>query len=165
MTTETFLEELFLQLPPVTIDGKQYPVNFEWGSQDDLNLFMTQKLGNKYPLIWLVQDREHHVKQETDRPIKLILAVNSKHKTNRNPTVWKTEFREVLDPLLENVKIAFKRNGVSRTKDEEFYVYREANYSEDEKNKTIDHWNVITLEFNLFFDGVNQCINTINFNL
>lgn len=172
IVVETFLRDLFSQLPNVMIDGKEYPVNYSWGSQDDLNLFMVQKTGNKYPLIWLVQDKSTQKSTELSRYVKLVIAVNSKHKTNMNPIIWDTEFVEVLNPLFENVLKCFKQSGITTIIDRQYDVYREANYSEyskekdgysESKAKTIDHWNVITFEAKILFTEATKCIQKIKF--
>jgi len=169
IVTETILREIFSQLPPY-IDGnnKSFPIKYEWGDQADLILFLKQIAGNKYPLVWLVNgdqspDRYAHT---LTRKCRLILAKDSKHVTNRNPTVWDTEFSNCLNPLLENVYKALERSGVTMIVSTE-NERREANYTEEDLLKATDFWNVIILDITLKFteksDGTPQCINTIKF--
>jgi len=169
IVTETILREIFAQLPPY-IDGnaKSFPIKYEWGDQADLILFLKQIAGNKYPLVWLVNgdqspDRYAHT---LTRKCRLILAKDSKHVTNRNPTVWDTEFNNCLNPLLENVYKALERSGVTMIVSTE-NERREANYTEEDLLKATDFWNVIILDITLKFteksDGTSQCINTIKF--
>jgi len=169
IVTETLLKEIFSQLPPFEdSNSKNFPIRFEWGNQNDLILFLKTISGNKYPLIWLVEgsqdvDRFAH---QTTRNCRLIIAKDCKNATDRNPTVWNTEFVTVLNPILKNVLRALDRSGVTtiigtHTED------RRANYTEEDLLKCTDFWNVIVLDVNIMFkekaDGTAQCINTIKF--
>lgn len=173
VVVETLLREIFSQIPDVVYTDvnrgeTSIPVKYEWGGQDDLNLYMEQETGNKTPLIWLVQgDWDEIEEMQTERDIHLIISKNSEHKTNRNPKVWETEFAEFLNPLLENVLRALNTNGVLRIVDNKKSVRREANYSETEgkNSKTIDHWNIIELKCKIIASGVNQCVKQNIFNL
>ncbi len=169
IVSETILRSIFSQLPSYT-DGnnKQFPIRYEWGDQPDLLLFLNKISGNKYPLIWLVNgdqtpDRYAHT---LTRKCRFILAKDSKHVTNRNPTVWDTEFNDCLNPLLENVYKALERSGVTTIVSIE-NERREANYTEEDLLKATDFWNVIVLDITIMFeeksDGTAQCINTIKF--
>lgn len=171
---ETFLEELFSQIPDIMYGGKSYKVKFGWGNQDDLNLYMKTEAGNKTPLIWLVQDRTRIKSTEASRRVKLVLAKSSEHKKSRNPIVWKSEFTDVLNPLFANVLKCFEKSGITTIVNQEYDVYREANYCEYERtekgqqkteNMTIDHWNVIIFEGDILFRNIGNCIPQINFNL
>lgn len=167
--TETILKDIFTQLPPyIDSNSKSFPIRFEWGDQPDLLLFLKTIKGNKYPLIWLVNgdqvpDRYAH---NLTRKCRLIIAKDSNHVTNRNPTVWDTEFKDCLNPILENVYKALERSGVTQivSIDNE---RREANYTEEDQTKATDFWNVIILDITLLFseksDGTAQCIKTIKF--
>jgi len=169
IVTETILRSIFAQLPPYTdINGNNFEIRYEWGDQSDLLLFLKTIKGNKYPLVWLVNgdqtpDRYAHT---LNRRCRLILAKDSKHVENRNPIVWDTEFKNCLNPLLENVYKALERSGVTMILSIE-NERREANYTEEDQIKAVDFWNVIILDITLQFteksDGTAQCINTIKF--
>ena len=178
IVVETFLRDLFSQIPPISYTdvnkgASTIDVKYHWGGQDDLNLYLKQEAGNKTPLIWLVQDRGRQVSTELKRRVKLIIAKDSEHKTSMNPKVWDTEFAEFLNPLLDKVVQCLMKSGMTIILNDTYDVYREANYSEYEReisskretqNKVIDHWNVITFEADILFTGDNtQCINTIYF--
>lgn len=169
IVSETILREIFAQLPPyIDSNSKSFVIKYEWGDQADLILFLKQIAGNKYPLVWLVNgdqspDRYAH---SLTRRCRLIIAKDSKHVANRNPTVWDTEFNNCLNPLLENVYKALERSGVTSIVSIE-NERREANYTEEDNTKATDFWNVIILDITLKFieksDGTAQCINTIKF--
>ncbi|WP_295677336.1 hypothetical protein [uncultured Empedobacter sp.] len=169
IVSETILKEIFSQLPSY-VDGnsKSFPIKYEWGDQSDLILFLKQISGNKYPLVWLVNGDEtpNIVTHKLTRRCRLILAKDSNHVTNRNPTVWNTEFEICLNPLLDNVLKALERSGVTKILSIE-NQRREANYTEEDSTKATDFWNVIVLDINIEFseksDGTPNCINTIKF--
>lgn len=169
IVTETILREIFLQLPNyIDSNNKSFPIKYEWGDQPDLILYLKQIAGNKYPLVWLVSGDQavDRVVHKTTRRCRLILAKDSKHVANRNPTVWDTEFVNCLNPLLENVYKALDRSGVTTIISIE-NERREANYTEEDNTKATDFWNVIILDITIQFteksDGKTQCINTIKF--
>ena len=169
IVSELILREIFSQLPPyIDSNSKSFSIKYEWGDHPDLILFLKNISGNKYPLIWLVSgdqtpDRYSHT---LNRQCRLILAKDSQHVTNRNPTVWDTEFNDCLNPLLENVYKALERSGVTTILSIQ-NERREANYTEEDLLKSTDFWNVIILDITLLFteksDGTAQCINTIKF--
>jgi len=169
IVVETTLRSIFSQLPDVTINGTAYPVNFDWGSQKDCNLRLASfgKTSNNYPLIWMVQTKEKHntAKHTAEKNLKLIIAVNSKHKNSGNPKVWDTEFVDVLNPLAANVIKALEKSGVTTIINSEFDLDKKANYSETDETKTytIDNWNVVVFEGKVRFDDTGNCINTIRF--
>lgn len=174
IVVEEILEEIFTQLPAYVVGAKSYPIKYEWGSEKDLALFLQTIAGNKYPLVWLVQGKQtdnisHH---NSERRLRLILAKNSNQKTNRNPTVFKTDFKDCLNPLLKNVLTALNKSGVTTILNNgQVEVDKRANYIEEstEKSKTftIDYWNAIIIDLNVRFqekaNGETICINTIKF--
>lgn len=166
---ENILAEIFEQLPPYTdSNSKDFNIRFEWGNQADLLLYLKKINGNKYPLIWLVSDKEtvKRYDYKLNKRCRLLLAKDSKQVENRNPTVWKTEFNNCLNPLLENVLKAIERSGVTSIIGD-YDVFRDANYTEKDQTKATDFWNVIVLDIEIQFieksDGTAQCINTIKF--
>ena len=167
-TTEDILRELFEQLPDVKDSNDNlFKVKFNWGNQDDLNLFLSQfKSTTKYPLIWLVdgEDNIDLYSTEINRKARLIIAKQSIHQTNTNPIVWDSEFRDVLNPLLENVLKCLNESGKTMIKNGIHKIKRDANYSDKSAiSATIDPWNIIILDFDLVI-FTYQCFHTIKFN-
>lgn len=162
IVVEEHLKNIFNQLPLI----KGFKPKFNWGSQDTLNLYLSQlKQTNKYPLIWLVESPDNigMYSKTIEKSVKLIIAKQSVHVTNTNPIIWETEFKEVLNPLLENVVKALERSTITEIKDSKYKIQRITNYSEDNgKNaKTIDNWNVIILELDVYFK--ENCLKQIKF--
>jgi hypothetical protein len=162
IVVEEHLKNIFDQLPLI----KGFKPKFNWGSQDTLNLYLSQlKQTNKYPLIWLVESPDNigMYSKTIEKSVKLIIAKQSVHVTNTNPIIWETEFKEVLNPLLENVIKALERSTITEIKNSKYKIQRITNYSEDNgKNaKTIDNWNVIILELDVYFK--ENCLKQIKF--
>ena len=162
IVVEEHLKNIFDQLPLI----KGFKPKFNWGSQDTLNLYLSQlKQTNKYPLIWLVESPDNigMYSKTIEKSVKLIIAKQSVHVTNTNPIIWETEFKEVLNPLLDNVIKALERSTITEIKDSKYKIQRITNYSEDNgKNaKTIDNWNVIILELDVYFK--ENCLKQIKF--
>lgn len=172
IVVETLLKDIFSQIPPVVdSNGKEFPVKFHWGGQEDLNLYMKQESGNKTPLIWLIQSPENWERGEVKKRAKFILAKNAPNPTDRNPVVWEKEFDTYLNPLLKKVQYGFSASGIMQIIQGSETVYRESNYSYErgengEVTNTTDFWNVITYEVELFFYGNGyDCVRQINYNL
>ena len=163
IVTETLLKTIFDQLPNYVSNGKQYPIKFEWGDQSDLLLFLKTISGNKYPLVWLVNGNQtvDRNANSVTRKCRLILAKDSQNVTNRNPTVWDTEFETVLNPLLKKVLKALESSGVTSIVGT-FVERRDANYTEEDLLKATDFWNVIVLDISIRFTD-NCIINNIKF--
>jgi hypothetical protein len=169
IVSETLLKEIFAQLPPYKdSNDRSFPIKYEWGNQSDLLLFLKTTKDNKYPLVWLANGDQtvDRMSNSLTRKCRLILAKDSKNVTNRNPTVFNTEFINCLNPLLENVLKCLERSGVT-TIIGEHTERREANYTEEDKTKGNDFWNVIVLDITIRFEekanGEAKCINTIKF--
>ena len=160
IVVENILSDIFAQLP--TIQGFQ--PKFNWGSQNALNLYLAQlKQTNKYPLIWLVESAENVNTKNVEKSVKLIIAKQSVHTTNTNPIIWETEFKDVLNPLLANVVKALSNSTQTEIKGNKYKIQRISNYSEDngKNSKSIDNWNVIILELDVYFK--NNCLKQIKF--
>lgn len=158
---EDILKSIFEQLPSI----KGFKPQFNWGNENALNLFLSQKNNtNKYPLVWLVESEEEHFTNNTTatRDIKLIIAKESAHKTNTNPIIWESEFTEVLNPMLKNVITALEKSGVTSIYNQKYNIQRFTNYTENSKeSKAFDQWNVIIVRAKITFQ--NKCINQIKF--
>jgi hypothetical protein len=169
IVSENILKEIFLQLPVYKdSNDKDFPIRYEWGDQSDLILFLKTIAGNKYPLIWLASGDEtvNRYNNSLTRNCRLLLVKDSKVVTNRNPTVWNTEFENVLNPLLKNVITALEKSGVTAIIGD-YTQRKEANYTEEDLTKVTDFSNVIVLDITIRFEekanGEPKCINKIKF--
>lgn len=174
---EDILEDIFKQIPDYEETGtnRKFPIRFGFGIQEDLTLFLTQE-EQKYPLIWYVPSRltDGVYNKRASQRLRLILAKNSENETSQNKQVWKTEFKECLNPLLEMVLMALGKSGATQIVNNGNYnIERIANFTELERgtrmreaNKAVDYWNVIILDIDvMYFETPSSpmCINKINF--
>ena len=153
IVVEDRLNELFATLPNI----KGFKPRFDWGSQNALNLFLSyQKNTNKYPLIWLVESEDEVLEygNKVIKQVRLIIAKNSEHPQSTNPTIWNKEYKEVLNPLLDEVIKVIERSKIAFIVDGNYKITRKANYTENNKEqKTIDNWNVIILDLKINFNN------------
>lgn len=171
IVAEDMLTEIFNQLPLVVgLSGNSFKANFNWGTEDALNLWLSQKKQTtKYPLIWLLESEtkvDSLASNKAERDIRLIIAKESSHKTNTNPIIWQTEFKQILVPLAKNILTALEKSGVTNitngyTFEQKANYYEVSRQKEDKnetKNFTIDCWNIILFKAKIVFLG-DRCIN------
>ena len=102
-------QTVFEQLPIQTINGKEYTPVFRFGTEDDLNNFLSvaRKSGNPYyPLIWLVtpQEEAHEI------TCHFVLATLNLRTDMGNFDRLDYTFAATLEPLLDNVISAIKQS-------------------------------------------------------
>lgn len=105
------LEEIFNQLPIMTIGGKDYKPVFRFGTYEQLiaDLSLKRKSGERYyPLIYL----ETPIEEDSETDFKFIFATLNKRTDMRNKDRLKWTFEDVLTPLSKNVAKSLLRSGV-----------------------------------------------------
>ncbi len=147
------LEQIFDQLPVMTIGGKDYKPIFRFGTEEQLSadLSLKRKSGERYyPLIYL----ETPIEEDSDVDLKFILATLNKRTDMRNKDRLKWTFEDVLEPLMNNVSHALLRSGIFRrnleTPDKFYRGKKIFNY-----HMTPDIWDAIIYETSFRFN--NDC--------
>lgn len=163
---EERLGELFDLLPVVTdANSNEFKPRFMWGTQDVLNKFLTlQETSSKYPLIWLVNGEDNYdsMKVNVRRETRLVIAMRSDKSDEFNPFIYETDYKLILNPILDNVLTALQNSSISYLYDREFTVQRLPNYSVNNNgNGQVDIWNAIVLDCSI--DINNQCLLPIKF--
>lgn len=163
---EERLGELFDLLPVVTdANDNEFKPAFMWGTQDVLNKYLTLPMDqSKYPLIWLVNSEDNYdsMKVNVRRETRLVIAMRSDKVDEFNPFIYETDYKMILNPVLDNVLTALQNSTISYLYDREFTVQRLPNYSvNDNQNGQIDIWNAITLDCSI--DINSQCLLPIKF--
>lgn len=163
---EERLGELFDLLPVVTdVNLNEYKPAFMWGTQDVLNKYLTlQSEQSKYPLIWLVNGEDNYdsMKHNVRRATRLVIAMRSDKVDEFNPFIYETDYKLILNPVLDNVLTALQNSTISYLYDREYNVQRLPNYSvNNNDNGQIDIWNAIVLDCSI--DINNQCLRPIKF--
>ena len=170
---EERLEEIVNVLPPVLDELEQSrPIKYDWGTVETLNKFLLLAGNRAYPLIWgLTGNDVNDLRQDTvTRKARLIIATQSYHVDQFNRFQYKNDFKNVLQPILDNLLFAFTQSGICRYDDTTVQTSRHPNYSvvyrEDKDDKTKTHqigiWNAIAVDVELTFTG--DCLKTIYFN-
>lgn len=164
---EERLGEILDLLPSITdANNGSFKPFFNWGTQDVLNKYLAlPKTQEVYPLIWLVTGIDEGKTNSTSiiRDTRLILAMHSEKQDYFNPEIYQTDFKVVLNPLLENVVKALEKSGISEIQDLKYKIERMPNYSvstQGEKTKAVDVWNAIVFDCKIRLkDGaINQMI-------
>lgn len=163
---EERLGELFDLLPVVTdANNNEFKPVFMDGTIDVLNKYLTlPSEQSKYPLIWLVngEDKGDTMKPNIRREARLIIAMRSDKVDEFNPFIRATDYKMILNPLLNNVLHALQNSSISYLYDLEFTVQRLPNYSVNNNgNGMVDIWNAIVLDCSI--DINNQCLLPIKF--
>lgn len=161
---ENRLAELFDTLPLMNVNGNDYKVFFNWGTEEVLNKYLSlPDIQSRYPLIWLTNAKDsykvgtNYVKRDN---VRLLLAMHSDKADYFNPDVFNTDYEIVLNPLLENVLKALRNSTISRM-GLEHGIERLPNYSVNDNNGTLDVWNVITLDCSI--EITNNCLQPIKY--
>lgn len=146
---EERLGEILNLMPPIyDIKGNAFQHKYQWGTQDVLNKFMALKKNySQYPLIWLVIGQDNHsmLNDTVNRKATLILATHSDKQNEFNPFIYQTDYKNILNPLLNNVLTVLEQSGRSTITDDNYQIERLPNYSVNGKGKTVDVWNAIAL--------------------
>lgn len=162
MTIEGKLSEIFVQLPE--IDGFK-PV-YHFGDELEFNKFILLNKGAIYPLIWQLIGKETDADfaQRISTDLKFFIAVRNTETDMFNTVRWETSYKNVLDPMYNNIKKAFKESGIIKS-DWVFDKFKRPNYSQTEsknENKTIDIIDVIEVSLR-DVEIKDSCVNTITF--
>lgn len=164
---EDKLKEIFDQLPLMQNSaGVEFKLVFRYGDNLELLAFLKNAKGNTsrpYPLIWLLYPYEEIQDRTTVDVTDMVLIIATETNAESNYQQRMEEnFKKVLIPLYENIKLAFLRANTIYTSDV-YNVTKYPNYGRPEENKAeaIDLWDAMRIEFNCSIN--NSCINTIKF--
>ena len=154
-------------LPKISLNSKEYQINFDWGTEDVLAKYLLLNKKLSFPLIWLVegQDTNNLMEQTVSRKARFVILNESKTPDQFNPYFHQYDYKNVLQPILDNLLIAFEQSGICILTDKDIVTQRIKNYSvRDDKKSLVYVCNAIVLDLQLTFTG-NPCINSnIHFN-
>lgn len=163
IVTEDRLTELFGQIPNIQINASTFlkPV-FSWGKREELNRWVEKYKSNTYPLIWLLPSEESYnsLSELTTRRIVLIIAHLETRVELFNAERYSSSYDNVLNPLTDYVIQALSNSNITRLiNNDDIKIFKEPNYSDREKNGSIDLWDAVRIECDVEFN--NNCLNTI----
>ena len=75
ITFEESLGKIVQLLPNVTIGVNNYPINYNWGTQELLNKYLIKNKENSYPLIWLIVGRDSNDIYNKNIPLRRFSAI------------------------------------------------------------------------------------------
>jgi len=164
---EDVCENIFSYLPPMKYskDSVYYPINFGYGDEKALNLFLVSRdESDIYPLVWLLypyKEKHTNTKLEIDK-VDFILAVDTNSSMQNKERMQET-FGKILMPLLFNVREAFKKANIVNINNE-YEVIKYPNYSESDvaqKSGTVVVWDALKVSFSLII--MDTCLRPIKF--
>lgn len=165
---EDQLARLVELLPPIT-DAKanQYPILFNWGTEEVLAAYLALKGKKSFPLIWLVEGEDTNDLREPSvkRNARIVILTESQAPNEFNPYQHEYDYKIVLQPILDNLLTALTNSGISRIDNRNLKTRRVKKYSmREEKKNLVFICNAIVLDTEITFTGLTSCINTIQFN-
>lgn len=167
---EEILSELF-QLIPVRqwkdsndIAQETPKPKYHFGDTKEANRFIIAQDTKAYPLIYQTSTRQLDTRKWSETTLTLVLATRNTELSLYNTERWAMSYRNVLLPLLDDVKRCLERSGVIAS-DFDYNIDKRPNYSETDskdKNKFVDIVDAIILSLDVRF--IKACINKdINF--
>lgn len=170
---EDVFESIFSYIPPMKYseaDTAEFAVTFGAGDRKELNLFLSTKSAENtdpYPLIWLEYPYlEHHYDNKVEaKNVSLILAVNT-NSSMRNKQRLNETFKNVLNPLFDNIRHCFKSANIVNVSGE-YKLVKFPQYSDESSSSgshaTTDIWDAIKITFNIQILDRVECLRDIKF--
>jgi hypothetical protein len=155
IVVEEFLDGLFDNLP--LIDGFK-PI-YKWGNKDHLlkQIELFSKVSQSpYPLIYQTSNVSNQGNDECEVSLSLVLACQNTNVDLTNEQRWAMSFRNILNPLTQNIENILKRSGQVVWNGN----YRKTdfpNYGSGEENFTIDKWDAVLLEVTIKITNLQTC--------
>lgn len=160
ITFEESLGKIVKLLPNVTIGVNNYPINYNWGTQELLNKYLILNKENSYPLVWLVVGRDSNDinNKNISRNARIVIATRSMNKEEFNEFQFQTYYKEILYPVQMNLIKALRMSGISQIVNEVYNSEFIPNYSfENSEGTLVDTWNAIVLNLEISFVTDYQC--------
>lgn len=160
ITFEEQLGKLVKLLPAVTIGETEYPINYNWGTQEVLNKYLITNKENSYPLVWLIVGRDTNDKNNKTirRNARIVIATRSMSKEEFNEFQFQSYYKEILNPIKDNLIKAIECSGISYLTEDTYESEFIPNYSfQDSEGVLVDVWNAIVLNVDITFNTDYQC--------
>lgn len=157
---EETLGKLVNLLPTVDINGNNFTVKYNWGTEEVLNKYLITNKENSYPLIWLINgiDKNDIKNYKISRNARIVIATRSMNKEEFNEFQFQTYYKEILYPIQMNVIKVLESSGISEIIDDNYSSKFVPNYSfQDEKGSLVDIWNAIVLDVNISISTIYPC--------
>lgn len=167
IVVENRLREIFNTLPQVNIPDANgnpvpYSVSFDWGTIEDLNLWLKQNA--TYPLIWLetgFEETHNSSKEEVSVALSFKIATSGLKSSLLNQQRIASTFDLVLFPVLENVRKAFERANTVQLQNTDWKILKFYNWSTTEGMETTQVWDALRFDVELIING--DCLKNFNY--
>jgi hypothetical protein len=164
---ETELGRLVDELPAFTdVKSNEFDVKYNWGDSSDLFAYLKQAKTTAFPLIWLENGVDTHDlnEQSVTRNAKINIVSIAQVPTEFNPYQYQYDFKEVLQPITDNLISALRQSGISLIDKARIRTTRVTKFSLQEVDKTLSYiCNAIVLEAEIKFLNTTNCLNKIHF--
>jgi hypothetical protein len=167
IVVEERIKEVLENLPIIEIDFKGVPTPFkhvfDWGSSEDLNIFLSQEK-KIYPLIWLetgFAETHNSSKSEVSVSLSFKIATYGLDNSLLNQVRLKETFQNVLFPTLENIRKSFERSNIVALDGTDWNITKFYNYGTGSKTETTDVWDALKFDVSLIIN--NDCIKQVNY--
>jgi len=166
---EDKLEAIFGLIPSWTFtkpDNTVVTVNkptYDYGGFEEYNALLKEKKDSIYPLIFqrLTTENQDYKAKDGSIEIELILAKNNKRTELRNPTRWKTSYKNILMPLVDYVVQTLSKSRIISW-DNTYTLDKYPNYSVNndtkDTNQVIDIIDVVVFKATIKITG-NVCVD------
>lgn len=153
---------------PSLVDAKdnEFPIKYNWGNADDLFAYLKMAKTNAFPLIWLENGQDTHDLNEVSvtRNARINIISIAQIPAEFNPYQYQYDFKEVLQPITDNLISAIRQSGISYVNKSNIKTSRITKFSLQEVDKSLAYiCNAIVLECEIKFTNTTSCLNNINF--
>lgn len=126
---------------------------FGWGHKHELKRYLLKK-PDAYPLIWLLPTPDPHTDRGTSvlKTCEFVIATRETNKDLYNDERYLRSFDVVLNPLTDTFIQKLRNSKLSAVRDLNWAIFNYPNYSETDKNFTIDLWDAKKLTIEVKFN-------------
>jgi len=160
---EDRVKELVATMPSIEIDNVSFPMVFDFGLAEDLDLFLKQEV-KKYPLVWLetsFEEKHNSDKSEAQASLSFKIATYGFDSTLLNNVRLNSTFKDVLFPVLENLRKALERANITLLQSREFEITKFYNYGSDKAQEQSEIWDAIKFDVDVKFN--NDCLKPFSY--
>lgn len=164
IVAEHRIRDIVSTIPEIRLnDNFSLLPKYHWGDEKELNRWIQEVKEDAYPLIWLLPSQDDFKGNgiELEKKCDFIIATRENNEELFNDQRYIYSFDTVLNPLCEKLIHGLKVSTISDLINQEWSINKYPNYSNANKNGTIDLWDALKLTIKVRFN--NNCLNTINY--
>jgi len=161
--SEHRLREIVATIPLIRLnDNVSNKPFFHWGDKVELNKYLKTKK-SPYPLIWLLPTADNYINrgQRLNKTCEIIIATQESREDLFNDQRYILSFDTILNPTTDYLIQGLKKASISSVLGD-WEVFKFPNYSEADKNFTIELWDAVKLTIEVEFN--DGCLGTIIYN-